>query len=130
MADRYLRRKDPGHRLQTTALVYEAYLKLVDQTRVHFFGIAAQMMRRVLVDHAKSKHREKRSGGAHNISLDEVLDPTEERAADLVALDDALRRLTAIDERRCRVVELRYILSLDWWDTPGNRPTEFIFLKR
>lgn len=123
MADRYLRREDPGHTLQTTALVHEAYLKLVDQTRVnwqnraHFFGVAAQMMRRVLVDHAKSKHREKRGGEARKLSLDEVLDLTEERAADLVALDDALRQLAAIDERKCRVVELRYFGGLSVEET-------------
>jgi RNA polymerase sigma factor (TIGR02999 family) len=123
MADRYLRREDPGHTLQTTALVHEAYLKLVDQTRVnwqnraHFFGVAAQMMRRVLVDHAKSKHRDKRGGEAPKLSLDEVLDLTEERAADLIALDDALGQLATIDERKCHVVELRYFGGLSVEET-------------
>ncbi len=121
MADRYLRQETPGHTLQPTALVHEAWLRLVNQTQVdwqsraQFFGVAAQMMRRILVDHAKSKHREKRGGDAIRLSLENTLDLSDERAADLVALDDALQSLAAIDARKCRVIELRYFggLSVD-----------------
>jgi len=114
MAGNYLRRENPGHTLQPTALVHEAWLRLIDQARVdwrnrgQFFGVAAQMMRRILVDHAKSKHREKRGGDAARLSLDEVINLSRERAADLLALDDALGELTRVDERKSRVVELRY----------------------
>ena len=106
MAGNYLRQENPGHTLQPTALVHEAWLRLIDQARVdwrnraQFFGVAAQMMRRILVDHAKAKHREKRGGDAVKLSL--------ERAGDLLALDDALDELTRVDERKSRVVELRY----------------------
>ncbi|MGE0130905.1 MAG: sigma-70 family RNA polymerase sigma factor [Blastocatellales bacterium] len=114
MADRYLRLEDTGHTLQPTALVHEAWLRLIDQTRVdwrnraQFFGVAAQMMRRILVDHARTKHREKRGGDAVRLSLDDVINLSRERAADLLALDDALEALAAMDERKSRVVELRY----------------------
>jgi RNA polymerase sigma factor (TIGR02999 family) len=114
MAGSYLRQENPGHTLQPTALVHEAWLRLIDQARVdwrnrgQFFGVAAQMMRRILVDHAKSKHREKRGGDAARLSLDEVINLSHERAADLLSLDDALDELTRVDERKGRVVELRY----------------------
>jgi len=114
MADRYLRLENPGHTLQPTALVHEAWLRLIDQTRVNwqnrsqFFGMAAQMMRRILVDHAKTKHREKRGGDAIKLSLDDVINLSRERSADLLALDDALEELMRIDERKSHVVELRY----------------------
>ncbi|MCI0390275.1 MAG: sigma-70 family RNA polymerase sigma factor [Acidobacteria bacterium] len=114
MAGHYLRLENPGHTLQPTALVHEAWLRLIDQTRVNwqnrsqFFGVAAQMMRRILVDHAKTKHREKRGGDAVKLSLDDVINLSQERAADLIALDDALDTLAAIDKRKSRVVELRY----------------------
>ncbi len=123
MAERYLRQENPGHTLQPTALVHEAYLRLIDQTlvewqnRAHFFGVAAQMMRRILVDHAKAKHRDKRGGGAFKLSLDEIADYTHERAAELVALDDALQSLAAFDERKSRVVELRYFGGLSVEET-------------
>lgn len=123
MADRYLRNENPGHTLQTTALVHEAYLRLIDQTRVswqnraHFFGVAAQTMRRILVDHAKSKLREKRGGGALKFSLDESMNFSIERAGELTALDDALTALEAIDERKSRVVELRYFGGLSVEET-------------
>jgi RNA polymerase sigma factor (TIGR02999 family) len=119
MADRYLRQENSGHTLQPTALVHEAYLRLIDQTQVewqnraHFFGVAAQMMRRILVDHAKAKHRDKRGGGAFKLSFDEVADYTHERAAEIVALDDALQSLAAFDQRKSRVVELRYFGGLN-----------------
>lgn len=118
MADYYLRGEYPGHSLQPTALVHEAYLRLIDQTKVdwqnraHFFGIAAQMMRRILIDHAKTKHRVKRGGVAPKVSLDEVVSISDERAAELVALDDALKVLAQMDERKSRIVELRYFGGL------------------
>jgi RNA polymerase sigma factor (TIGR02999 family) len=114
MAGNYLRQENPGHTLQPTALVHEAWLRLIDQARVdwrnraQFFGVAAQMMRRILVDHAKAKHREKRGGDAVKLSLDDAINLSRERAADLIALDDALDELTRVDERKSRVVELRY----------------------
>ena len=121
LAHRYLRRERPGHTLQTTALVNEAYLRLVDQreprwqSRAHFFGIAAQMMRRILIDHARKVAYAKRGGGAQKVSLDETCMLAEGRAAELVALDDALTALARVDERKSRVVELRYFggLSVD-----------------
>jgi RNA polymerase sigma-70 factor, ECF subfamily len=118
MADRYLRRENAEHSLQPTALVHEAYLRLIDQTQVqwqnraHFFGVAAQMMRRILVDHAKTKHREKRGGEMRKLSLEEAANYTHERAAELVALDDALQSLAELDERKSHIVELRYFGGL------------------
>ena len=118
MADRYLRAESAGHSLQPTALVHEAYLRLIDQTQVewqnraHFFGVAAQMMRRILVDHARSKQRDKRGGHARNLSLNEAGYFSHERAAELVELDDALQLLADIDARKSRVVELRYFGGL------------------
>jgi RNA polymerase sigma factor (TIGR02999 family) len=118
-ASRYLRRERAGHTLQTTALIHEAYLKLIDQrevnwqNRAHFFGIAAQAMRRILVDYAKTRHREKRGGVAENLPLEEAaLVVSEERSIDLVALDEALTRLAKFDERQARIVELRYFSGL------------------
>jgi RNA polymerase sigma-70 factor, ECF subfamily len=114
MAGNYLRQENPGHTLQPTALVHEAWLRLIDQTRVdwrnrsQFFGVAARMMRRILVDHAKAKHREKRGGDAVKLSLDELINLSQERTADLIALNEALDELTRIDERKSRVVELRF----------------------
>ena len=121
LAHRYLRRERAGHTLQTTALVNEAYLRLVDQreprwqSRAHFFGIAAQMMRRILIDYARKVAYAKRGGGAQKISLDEVCLLAEGRADELVALDDALTALARVDERKSRLVEMRYFggLSVD-----------------
>jgi RNA polymerase sigma factor (TIGR02999 family) len=123
MAERYLRQENSGHTLQPTALVHEAYLRLIDQTQVewqnraHFFGIAAQMMRRILVDHAKAKQRDKRGAGAVKLFLDEALNYGQERAGELVALDDALQQLAALDERKSRVIELRYFGGLSVEET-------------
>ena len=123
MADRFLRRESPGHTLQPTALVHEAWLRLIDQTRVNwqnraqFFGVAAQMMRRILVDHAKTRHREKRGGDAVKLSLDEIINLSQERAADLIALDEALNALGNFDRRKCSVVELRYFGGLSVEET-------------
>jgi RNA polymerase sigma factor (TIGR02999 family) len=115
LAHSYMRRERPEHTLQTTALMNEAYLKLSEQkttwqSRAHFFGIAAQIMRRILIDHAR-KHLGPRRGGK-TISLDEVAIVSDERATELVALDDALQSLSALDERKGRIVELRYFGGL------------------
>jgi RNA polymerase sigma-70 factor (ECF subfamily) len=121
LAKRYMARERPGHILQTTALVNEAYLRLIDwknarwQNRAHFFGLAAQLMRRVLVDFARAQGREKRGGEALRVSLSEAADIPKEQSADLVALDDALNALAELDMRHSRVVELRFFggLSLE-----------------
>jgi RNA polymerase sigma factor (TIGR02999 family) len=121
-AARFLRREDPGHTLQTSALLNEAYLKLVDQrstsweSRTHFFAIAAQAMRRILLDHARRKHRDKRGGGAADFSLSAASAVGfEEPVVDLIALDEALTGLEKKDVQLCRLVELRYFggLTLD-----------------
>ena len=118
LARRYMAGERSGHTLQTSALVNEAYLRLVDvkkvnwQNRAHFFGIAAQLMRRILVDFARSRRSLKRGGDAPTISLEEGLIVTSARGADVVALDDALRTLAAMDPRRSRVVELRFFGGL------------------
>ena len=123
LAHHYMRREHPGHTLQTTALVNEAYFRLVDQkhvhwqNRAHFFAISAQLMRRILIDHARSHQFVKRGGGAHKVSLDEVAVVAQEQAADLLALDDALRSLAAIDERKGRIVELRFFGGLSTEET-------------
>ncbi len=119
LAARYLSHESPSHTLQSTALVHEAYLKLIGQrevqwqNRAHFFGIAAQMMRRILVDHARHQHREKRGGPATTLHLDEAMAVSAPSAdVDVVALDDALTALAAIDPRGARVVELRFFSGL------------------
>ncbi|MGH9146407.1 MAG: sigma-70 family RNA polymerase sigma factor [Vicinamibacterales bacterium] len=120
-AHRYMAGERPGHVLQTTALVNEAYVRLVDwknvqwQNRAHFFGVAAQMMRRILVDFARDLGRTKRGGHALRIALSDIVDLPLKRAADMVALDDALNALEAFDHRKSRVVELRFFggLSLE-----------------
>jgi RNA polymerase sigma factor (TIGR02999 family) len=118
LAERYMAGERPGHTLQTTALVNEAYLRLVDvrevswQNRAHFFAVSAQFMRRILVEFARSRHALKRGAESPPVSLDEAGELSLERAADLVALDDALETLAAMDPRRSRVVELRYFGGL------------------
>jgi len=118
LARRYMRRERQGHTLRTTALVNDAYLRLVDQrevrwqNRAHFFAIAAQMMRRILVDHARSKHYEKRGGGAVHVPLEEAAVLAEGKASEILALDEALQALSDLDPRRARVVELRYFGGL------------------
>lgn len=119
MAHRYMSRERKGHTLQTTALINEAYLRLVEQrnvhweNRAHFFGISAQIMRRILVDHARRYDYAKRGGGAQRVSLDEAAVVAKERAAELLDLDEALNRLADVDPRRSRVVELRFFGGLD-----------------
>lgn len=123
-ARRYLRRERGGHTLQTTALVNEAYLRLIDQrnvkwqNRAHFFGIAAQMMRRILVDYAKNRKSLKRGGAAENLPLDEAFAiAADERDLDLLALDEALNRLAEMDQLQARIVELRYFSGLSIAET-------------
>jgi RNA polymerase sigma-70 factor (ECF subfamily) len=116
IAQRHLRREGPGHTLQTSALVNEAYLRLIDQTvpwrnRAHFFGVAAQMMRRILVDHARAHLYAKRGGGAQQVSLAEV-DGLAGRAANLVALDDALLSLAEMDPQQGKIVELKFFAGM------------------
>lgn len=123
MARRYMQSQPSGHTLQTTALIHEAYLKLADNkvkhftNRSHFFAVAANAMRHILVDHARSRQSEKRGGGAQVIALDDAPIVSVERASEIVALDDALKNLSAIDERKSRVVELRYFGGLSVEET-------------
>ena len=118
MAQRYMARERPGHTLQTTALINEAYLRLVDQQsvdwrdRAHFFAVAAQIMRHILIDHARKYHSDKRGAGAKKIALDDVNVANQERAAELVALDEALVSLAALDPRQSQIVELRFFGGL------------------
>lgn len=118
LARHYLRGERPGHTLQPTALVNEAYLRLFDwrnvswQNRAHFMGIAASMMRRILVDHARSHRFQKRGGNAIKVSLDATQVGSPERDPDLVALDEALTRLAELDRRKSQVVELRFFGGL------------------
>ena len=117
-AARYLKREQAGHTLQTTALIHEAYMRLVDQhhvqwqNRAHFFGIAAQMMRRILVDHARTKKRVKRGGSDVRVSLTGAGASIKAKDLDVVALDEALNRLAEVDEQQSRVVELRFFSGL------------------
>jgi RNA polymerase sigma factor (TIGR02999 family) len=123
MAKRYMARQKPGHTLQTTALINEAFIKLVGQkdkhwqNRAHFFGVAAQAMRHLLVDYARSRQYEKRGGGSPVLSLDEALTVSRERTSELVALDDALKELAKLDERKSKVVELRFFGGLSVEET-------------
>ena len=123
MANHYMRNERKGHTLQTSALVNEAYLRLVDhenidwQNRSHFFGLAAQAMRRILVDHARSRNYQKRGGNAERVSLDEAANFAEERATELIALDEALQELAKLDPRKSRIVEMRYFGGLTGEET-------------
>jgi len=123
LAKRHMAGERPGHVLQTTALVNEAYLRLIDwrnvewRDRAHFFGLASQIMRRILVDFARARRREKRGSEALRVSLSEAADSGCERSADLVALDDALQALEKLDERQACVVELRFFAGLSYEET-------------
>src|SRR5271169_5105067 len=122
LAQRYMKHERPGHSLQTTALVNEAYMRLVDykgmqwQNRAHFFAVSAQLMRRILVDHAR-RHNLKRGGGVQHVSLDHTAIAGGERSADLVALDDALNLLGTLDPRTVQVVEMRFFGGLSVEET-------------
>jgi RNA polymerase sigma-70 factor (ECF subfamily) len=122
VAGRYLSREQRGHTLSPTALVHEAYLRLVTQkvpwqNRAHFFSVAAQMMRRILVDHARNRHSAKRGGGALTLELTEAVATPDSREIDLLALDDALHSLAKLDERQSRMVELRFFAGLSIEET-------------
>ena len=120
LARRYMKGERPGHSLQTTALVNEAYLRLVDYTRMqwqdraHFFAVSAQVMRRILIEHAR-RHNQKRGGGVAHVSLEEAASVGSNRAGDLVALDDAMNTLAQLDPRKAQVVDMRFFggLSVD-----------------
>jgi len=119
LAHRYLAGQRPNHTLQTTALVHETYLQLLDcrqirwQDRSHFLAVTARLMRRILVDYARNRNVEKRGGTAHPVSLDENLDFAPPRSADLVALDDSLQALAIIDPRKSEVVELKFFGGME-----------------
>ena len=120
LARSYMRRERPGHMLQTTALIHEAYLRLEGQhvrwqTRAHFFAVAAQVMRHILVDHARSRQRAKRGDGARELSLSDVVVISDARGEELLAVNEALNSLTSVDPRKGRVFELRYFggMSVD-----------------
>ena len=118
LARRYMRREAVNHTLQTSALINEAYLRLVNQKgvewqdRAHFFAVAAQVMRHILIDHARSHRFEKRGAGAQHLALDEVAIVSEQRAAEFLALDDALTNLAVLDARKSKIVELRFFGGL------------------
>ncbi|MFN0112044.1 MAG: sigma-70 family RNA polymerase sigma factor [Blastocatellia bacterium] len=122
-AARYLRRERPDHTLQPTALVHEAYLQLIDQShvswenRAHFFGVAARLMRRILVDHARAHQAEKRGKGNEKLALDEAIAVPENKDLNILALNDALEELVRMDEQQSRIVELRYFGGLSIEET-------------
>ena len=120
IAARYMRHESPGHTLQTSGLVNEAYLKLVDQknvhwqNRAHFFGVSAQLMRRILVDHARKHARLKRGGATQKLLLDETAIISTDRAAEFIALDDALTSLAEMDPNKSRIVEMKFFGGLNF----------------
>lgn len=126
VAHGYLRRERPDHTLQPTALINEAYLRLVKQdfpewqSRRHFYGVAAQLMRQILVEHARTRTADKRGGGARKLSLDDALIFSDEKAAELIALDDALVTLAKFDPRKVRIIELRFFGGLSLEETADS----------
>jgi RNA polymerase sigma-70 factor (ECF subfamily) len=123
LAERYMRQERSDHTLQATALVHEAYIRLIDQSRVdwknraHFFSVAAEMIRRILVDHARQHHATRRGGGAHKVSLVDPVGATEDSDIDLLALDEVLEELGKLQDRHRRVVELRFFGGLSVEET-------------
>lgn len=123
LAHNYMRKESPGHTLQTSALVNEAFLRLIDQknvkwqNRAHFYGIAAQMMRRVLVDYARSRRYAKRGGGLRDLSLEEALIVSHQRTEEVVALDETLDELAKFDPRKSQIVEFRFFAGLSIEET-------------
>jgi RNA polymerase sigma-70 factor, ECF subfamily len=123
LAHRYMMRERSGHELQATALVHEAYQRLINltdvswQNRAHFYAVSAQMMRRILVDYARSRRYTKRGGEWHHIALNEAVAVFQDRRTDIVALDNALRTLAGIDSRKARVVEMRFFGGLSIKET-------------
>ncbi len=136
LAASYLRRERVGHTLQPTALVHEAYIRLIDQTRVnwqnraHFFGVAANVMRRILVDHARKHNAGKRGADFQKFSLDENVNKAIEISNELVALDDALNELAKVDPDNARLVELRYFAGLTFEETAEVMNVSVVTVKR
>ncbi len=137
-----MRREKPGHTLQTSALVNEAYVRLVDQSKIqwesraHFFGIAARLMRQILVDQARRRNFAKRGGGAIRVSLNEATAIAEEQSTNVIELDEALKTLEQIDPRKCRIVELRFFGGMSIEETarelnvsPGTVMREWTFTR-
>ena len=135
LAQRYMKRERPGHSLQTTALVNEAYMRLVDykrmrwQNRAHFFAVSAQLMRRILVEHAR-RHNLKRGGGVQHVSLEEAVIVGGDEDTDLVALDDAMNKLARIDPRKVQVVEMRFFGGLSVEETAQVLKVSTVTVKR
>jgi RNA polymerase sigma factor (TIGR02999 family) len=125
LAARHLRRERANHTLQPTALVHEAYLRLIDQTRVdwqgrtHFFAVGAQAIRRILVDHARQRNRVKRGSGAERVALDDSVALAPQRAEEILALDEALDKLAHLDERQAQVVEMRFFAGMSVEEVAG-----------
>ena len=123
LAHHYLAQERPGHTLQTTALINEAWLRLIDwkqvswQNRAHFFGVSARLMRYILVGFARARRQQKRGGGAREVSLEEAVAVSADRSDDLVALDDAMQTLAKYDARKCQIVELRFFGGLSVEET-------------
>jgi RNA polymerase sigma factor (TIGR02999 family) len=136
VAKRYLAQERPGHTLQSTALVNEVYLRLVPaqngewRNRTHFFALAARIMRQILVDHARGRHSEKRGGDAIHLSLTAAQEVALPATVDVLALDDALKRLEQLDEQQCRVVELKFFAGLSNEDTATALNTSVSTVKR
>ena len=136
IAANYLRRERPDHTLQPTALVNEAYMKMIDITQVswqnkaHFLGVAANQMRRILVDHARQHNAQKRGGEFHILTLNEEIDASDEQRSDLIALDDALTELSRMDETKARIVELRYFGGLTMEEVAEVLDVSVITVKR
>ncbi len=135
LAASYMRRENPGHTLQPTALVHEAYFKLIDQrsvewkNRSHFFGVAAQLMRRILIDHARQRLASKRGGSRARITFEEALHGDDD-SPDLLDLDDAIKKLAKMDERQAKIVELRYFGGLSIEETAEVLQTSPATVKR
>ncbi len=136
MAHRFMNRERKGHTLQTTALVNEVYLKLIDQrhvswqNRAHFFAVAAKLMRRILVDYARSRQYAKREGEQHKVELEEAAQVSKVRGAELIAVDDALLSLEMIDARKAKVVELRFFGGLTIEETAEVLKTSHATIER
>ena len=136
IASRYMKREHPGHTLQTTALVNEAYLRMVGQqnvdwqNRAHFFGVAASVMRHLLVDRARANGRVRRGGNPQQVTLDEAAVVSEQKGEELLALDEALTKLNEIDERKVKIVELRYFSGLSAVETADVLGVSEITVKR
>jgi len=136
LAKRYLRRERSDHTLQSTALANEAFLRLIDQSQVqwqnraHFFGVAAQMIRRILVDYARARRTDKRGGGVTQLSLDQAIGVPDKRGVELIALDEALNELTRLDSKQGRIVELRFFVGLSVEETAEVMAVSATTIKR